>query len=133
MTHFSSGGDKFLGGENLLELLAFEAYAQNFETLKSKDIIIDKPNYDRIDTQRFGSFMQNSNAARLNLQTIASSLCPFLENLNADIVEKIEENEEFEIKGFEKDFKVQLFDRNGNEVEENELKVDCKELLNILK
>ncbi len=25
MTHFSSGGDKYLGGENLLELLAFEA------------------------------------------------------------------------------------------------------------
>ncbi len=86
MTHFSSGGDKFLGGENLLELLAFEAYAQNFQTLKEKGIVIAKPNYDRIDTQRFGSFMQNSRGARLNLQTIASSLRPFLENLNADIL-----------------------------------------------
>lgn len=57
MTHFSSGGDKYLGGENLLELLAFEAYGQNFQTLKEKDIAIAKPNYDRIDTQRFGSFM----------------------------------------------------------------------------
>ncbi|GAA7401404.1 hypothetical protein BD0140_12210 [Helicobacter pylori] len=36
MTHFSSGGDKYLGGENLLELLAFEAYGQNFQTLKEK-------------------------------------------------------------------------------------------------
>ncbi len=72
MTHFSSGGDKYLGGENLLELLAFEAYAKNFQTLKEKDIVIAKPNYDRIDTQRFGSFMQNSREARLNLQTIAS-------------------------------------------------------------
>lgn len=60
MTHFSSGGDKYLDGENLLELLAFEAYGQNFQTLKSKDIAIAKPNYDRIDTQRFGSFIQNS-------------------------------------------------------------------------
>ncbi len=67
MTRFSSGGDKFLGGENLLELLAFEAYAQNFQTLKEKGIVIAKPNYDRIDTQRFGSFMQNSREARLNL------------------------------------------------------------------
>ncbi|GAA8859376.1 hypothetical protein DUHN8_07200 [Helicobacter pylori] len=67
MTHFSSGGDKFLGGENLLELLAFEAYAKNFQELKAKDIAIAKPNYDRIDTQRFGSFMQNSREARLNL------------------------------------------------------------------
>ncbi|RKV58134.1 hypothetical protein DD777_07950 [Helicobacter pylori] len=85
MTHFSSGGDKYLGGENLLELLAFEAYVKNFQTLKEKDIVIAKPNYDRIDTQRFGSFMQNSSGARLNLQTIASSLRPFLENLDANI------------------------------------------------
>lgn len=116
-----------------MELLAFEAYGQNFQTLKEKDIAIAKPNYDRIDTQRFGSFIQNSREARLNLQTIASSLRPFLENLNADIVEKIEENEEFEIDKFEKDFKISLFDRNGGEVSIEEFKVDCKELLNILK
>lgn len=90
MTHFSSGGDKYLGGENLLELLAWELYAKNFQTLKEKDIVIAKPNYDRIDTQRFGSFMQNSREARLNLQTIASKLRPFLENLDADIIEAIE-------------------------------------------
>ncbi|RKV06005.1 hypothetical protein [Helicobacter pylori] len=132
MTHFSSGGDKYLGGENLLELLAFEAYAKNFQTLKEKDIVIAKPNYDRIDTQRFGSFMQNSREACLNLQEIASQLRPFLENLDADIIEAIEENEEFEIEGFEKDFKAQLFDRNGVETD-CDLKVDCKELLNLLK
>ncbi|EJB31764.1 hypothetical protein HPNQ4099_0159 [Helicobacter pylori NQ4099] len=132
MTHFSSGGDKFLGGENLLELLAWEAYGQNFQTLKSKDIVIAKPNYDRIDTQRFGSFMQNSREARLNLQEIASQLRPFLENLDADIIEAIEENEEFSIEGFEKDFKTMLLDRNGVETE-CDLKVDCKELLNLLK
>ncbi|WP_101020157.1 hypothetical protein [Helicobacter pylori] len=133
MTHFSSGGDKYLGGENLLELLAFEAYAQNFQELKAKDIVIAKPNYDRIDTQRFGSFMQNSREVRLNLQTIASTLRPFLENLYADIIEAIEENEEFSIEGFEKDdIKAQLFDRNGVETD-CDLKVDCKELLSLLK
>ncbi|GAA8350198.1 hypothetical protein KVL73_00290 [Helicobacter pylori] len=132
MTHFGSGGDKYLGGENLLELLAFEAYAKNFQTLKEKDIVIAKPNYDRIDTQRFGSFMQNSREACLNLQTIASKLRPFLENLDADIIEAIEENENFEIENFEKDFKTMLFDRNGVETE-CDLKVDCKELLNLLK
>lgn len=132
MTHFSSGGDKYLGGENLLELLAWEVYAKNFQELKEKDIVIAKPNYDRIDTQRFGSFMQNSNTARLNLQTIASKLRAFLENLDANIIEAIEENEEFSIKDFEKDFKAMLFDRNGAETE-CELQVDCKELLNLLK
>ncbi len=132
MTHFSSGGDKYLGGENLLELLAWEVYAKNFQELKEKDIVIAKPNYDRIDTQRFGSFMQNSSGARLNLQTIASNLRPFLENLDANIVEAIEENEEFSIESFEKDFKTMLLDRNGTATECN-LKVDCKELLNLLK
>ncbi|GAA7497511.1 hypothetical protein ckin125_10730 [Helicobacter pylori] len=133
MTHFSSGGDKYLGGENLLELLAWEAYAKNFQTLKAKDIVIAKPNYDRIDTQRFGSFMQNSSGARLNLQTIASQLLPFLENLDANIIEAIEENEEFEIEGFEKDFKTMLLDRDGEDITEIVLKVDCKELLSLLK
>ncbi|GAA8146639.1 hypothetical protein NP05227_00980 [Helicobacter pylori] len=132
MTHFSSGGDKYLGGENLLELLAFEAYGQNFQTLKAKDIVIAKPNYDRIDTQRFGSFMQNSREARLNLQEIASTLRPFLENLDANIIEAIEENEEFSIEGFEKEFKATLFNRDGTGTE-CDLKVDCKELLNLLK
>ncbi len=134
MMHFSNGGDKYLGGENLLELLAFEAYAKNFQTLKSKDIAIAKPNYDRIDTQRFGSFMQNSREARLNLQEIASSLRPFLEKLDANIIEAIEEGEEFEIEGFENEFKVQLFDRNGgNSISVEDFKVDCKELLKFLK
>ncbi len=133
MTHFSSGGDKYLGGENLLELLAFEAYGQNFQTLKEKDIVIAKPNYDRIDEQRFGSFMQKSREARLNLQTIASKLRPFLENLDTHIIEAIEENEEFEIKDFEKGSKITLFDRNGKDIPEIELKMDYKELLNLLK
>ncbi|PDW35737.1 hypothetical protein [Helicobacter pylori] len=132
MTHFSSGGDKYLGGENLLELLAWEAYAKNFQTLKAKDIVIAKPNYDAINEQRFGSFMQNSREARLNLQEIASTLRPFLENLDADIIEAIEENEEFSIEGFEKDFKTMLLDRNGVETE-CDLKVDCKEILSLLK
>ncbi|GAA9679464.1 hypothetical protein HpVH26_04040 [Helicobacter pylori] len=133
MTHLSSGGDKYLGGENLLEWLAFEVYAQNFQTLKGKDIVIAKPNYDSINEQRFGSFMQKSSGARLNLQTIAFHLRGFLENLDAHIIEAIEENEEFEIEGFTKDFKAQLFDRNGKDIPEIELKIDFKELLNLLK
>ncbi|GAA7376660.1 hypothetical protein MM0344_03510 [Helicobacter pylori] len=116
-----------------MELLAFEAYAKNFQTLKEKNIVIAKPNYDRIDTQRFGSFMKDSRETRLNLQTIASRLRHFLEKLDANIVEAIEENEEFEIENFKDDSKITLLDRNGGQVSIEEFKVDCKELLNILK
>ncbi len=70
----------------------------------------------------------------MNLQTIASTLRGFLENLDAHIIEAIEENEEFETGDLKKDLsKNRLFDRNGKEVEEIELKIDCKELLSILK
>lgn len=70
----------------------------------------------------------------MNLQTIASTLRPFLENLDADIIEAIEENENFEIENFEKDFKTMLFDRNGgNSISVEDFKVDCKELLKFLK
>lgn len=69
----------------------------------------------------------------MNLQTIASNLRGFLENLDAHSLEAIEENEEFEIEGFEKGSKITLFDRNGNDIPEIELKVDYKELLNLLK
>ncbi len=133
MTHFSNGGDKFLGGENLLELLAWEVYAQNFQALKEKQIVIAKPNYDGVDTQRFGSLMQNSREARLNLQTIASQLRPFLENLDDHALEAIEENEEVKINNFEEIFKITLLDKNGVEKTELSLKTDHKELLNLLK
>ncbi|GAA7196102.1 hypothetical protein HpBGD69_02800 [Helicobacter pylori] len=77
--------------------------------------------------------MQNSREARLNLQTIASRLRHFLEKLDANIVEAIEENEEFEIENFKDDSKITLLDRNGGQVSIEEFKVDCKELLNLLK
>ncbi|GAA9286061.1 hypothetical protein TH0233_08270 [Helicobacter pylori] len=78
--------------------------------------------------------MQKSREVCLNLQTIASNLRGFLENLDAHIIEAIEENEEFDIGELKKDLsKNKLFDRNGKEVEEIELKIDCKELLELLK
>ncbi len=69
----------------------------------------------------------------LNLKTIDSNLHGFLENLDAHIIEAIEENEEFETEGFEKGSKITLFDRNGKDIPEIELKIDYKELLNLLK
>ncbi len=69
----------------------------------------------------------------MNLQTIASILHGFLENLDAHIIEAIEENEEFEIEGFKKGSKITLFDRNGKDIPEIELKIDYKELLELLK
>ncbi|CAE6944411.1 dehydrogenase complex catalyzes the overall conversion of [Vibrio sp. B1REV9] len=40
--HFGAGGDKFLGGENLLELLAFEVFKKNKSELLAKGIQFEK-------------------------------------------------------------------------------------------
>lgn len=40
--HFGAGGDKFLGGENLLELLAFEVFKKNKKVLLEKGIQFEK-------------------------------------------------------------------------------------------
>ncbi|GAA8205283.1 hypothetical protein HpKG132_00490 [Helicobacter pylori] len=37
------------------------------------------------------------------------------------------------MKGFEKGSKITLFDRNGKDIPEIELKIDCKDLLELLK
>ncbi|GAA8018028.1 hypothetical protein JP0557_05950 [Helicobacter pylori] len=62
----------------------------------------------------------------MNLQTIASNLRPFLENLDAHIIEAIEENEEFEIKGFEKGSKSRCLIGMGKRYQKSNSKLIIK-------
>ena len=36
--HFAAGGDRYLGGENMLELLAFEVFKKNQNTMRELNI-----------------------------------------------------------------------------------------------
>lgn len=75
---FGNGGDPLLGGENILNILAYEVYKANLEEMRSKKITIVRPN-DKCS--RFaGSEMlvkepdEGDQASYLNLKILASRL-----------------------------------------------------------
>lgn len=77
--HFGAGGDRYLGGENLLELLAFEVFKQNKEKLLEHRIQFIKPP----ETKEFlGSeqLLSSSREAKMNTKVMMEVLRPFWEN-----------------------------------------------------
>lgn len=75
---FGAGGDQFLGGENLLELLAFEVFKDNQEILRNERISFVLPP----ECKKFpGSEMllSESQEAKLNMRQLMESLRPYWE------------------------------------------------------
>ncbi|OLQ70049.1 molecular chaperone DnaK [Photobacterium proteolyticum] len=76
--HFGAGGDKFLGGENLLELLAFEVFKKNKTALLAKGIQFEKhPEKDAFAGSE--QLLNNSQEAKINTKTLCEMLRPFWE------------------------------------------------------
>lgn len=76
--HFGTAGDKFLGGENLLENVAYLVFCENLKICREKHIQFTKP----LDATAFpGSEMllARSQFALTNMTTIMSQLRPYLE------------------------------------------------------
>ena len=99
--HFGSGGDKFLGGENLLEHMAYLTFRHNIELCRTNKIAFTKPQDAEIFT---GSemFLERTQAAATNSVMLASSLRKFWETC-----------EESNSTGIEK---IDLRDRDGKKV-----------------
>lgn len=101
--HFAAGGDKYLGGENILELLAFEVFKANQDQLREEQISFTLPP----ECQKFAGseiLINDSQEAKLNMKQLMEKLRPLWEK---------HENYEAE---FEKGFiKVNLFDKSGNQ------------------
>lgn len=77
--HFGSSGDKFLGGENLIENIAYLTFKANQDTCRDKQITFTKP----IDAEAFvGSEMliSNSQSALTNTTIVMSKLRPYWED-----------------------------------------------------
>lgn len=114
--HFGDGGDSYLGGENLLELLAFEVFKANRDTLRKAHIAFPLPP----QCQHFGGdemLISDSQEAWTNMRQMMECLRPFWERRD----------------GYEKLFdagvmKLRLFDSGGNKLENFELAVDVKML-----
>ena len=76
--HFGEGGDKFLGGENILKNLAFEICKNNLATLKEKDIHF----YCPVGCKEFDGYegvLDNSYEAIYNIKQIAEKFRGFWE------------------------------------------------------
>ena len=76
--HFGAGGDRYLGGENLLELMAFDIFKSNSTTLLAKGIQFERhPERDNFAGSE--QLISNSQEARVNTKTLCEKLRPFWE------------------------------------------------------
>jgi hypothetical protein len=117
--HFGAVGDKYLGGENLLELLAFEVFKRNQNTLREEKISFELPP----QCQKFLGgevLINNSREAKLNMLNLIDMLRPFWER------------EEFDNDIFDGKVAVNLYDNNGDMKPAIALDIDEEELTQIL-
>ncbi len=77
--HFGAGGDRLLGGENLLELLAYSVFKQNEKELRENEIQFLKP----ADAEKYCGMFEGSEAlisdsqqAKINQRQLAEKLRP---------------------------------------------------------
>ena len=141
--HIENGGDKYLGGENLLEKLAFEVFKANADKLRKNDKSAGFSFCKPVDCDDFpGSeiLISSSQEARRNTKTLMEALRPFWEGLHSydgkkDLSEEnivpsiLAEDEFYELDsdctiikdGF---VKVTLFDKEGTPQANFQLDID---------
>jgi len=90
LEHFGSSGDKFLGGENLLENMAYLVFQHNLEVCRNEKITFSKP-LDADDFPASETLLSNNQAAVTNTQMLMARLRPFWEKgeQNEDGIEKL--------------------------------------------
>jgi hypothetical protein len=117
--HFGAGGEKFLGGENLLESLAFHVFKNNSDKLRGKFIFTKPP----FESDFIGSevLISNTEIARKNTINLIKELRPFWER--TDFSDRIFEDGTIN---------VDLVDENENLIAGVELEVDEDKLLDII-
>lgn len=153
--HFGSEGDKYLGGENLLELLAFEVFKANVMFLgktKKNDnddkfsagFSFSKPK----ECDKFAgceTFVDNSQEARRNTKQLIEALRPFWEGIigvteeRNDEVKKDEESGTEIYKGYifkntddckfpiiNGEIELDLFDKDGHRKQKQKLFIENK-------
>jgi len=126
VVHFGAQGDKFLGGENLLELMAFSIFKkkENAELLLQKDITFTLPQ----NCKKFaGSEMliSDSSEAVYNTKSLMEKLRPIWENSESD-----ESKKDLDETG---EIRVNLLHSDGTEEAAVGLKTSHEELYAILR
>ena len=86
LTHFGAGGDRYLGGENILKELAYEILKENHELLRKKNISFAKPEWCKRFVGDEG-LVDKSPEAKLNIKRMMEKLRPFWETSTETSVE----------------------------------------------
>lgn len=117
---FGAGGDRYLGGENLLELLSFEVFKRNQDRLRDAGVTFILPP----ECNKFPGcelLISESQEAQLNMTQLMEKLRPLWERSD----------------GYKEQYsggkiKVNLFERSGALIEGFELECDADELERLL-
>lgn len=115
LEHFGSGGDRYLGGENILKELAFETFKKNIDTLRQKGITFYRPEW----CERFigdETLVDNNGTSKLNMKLLMEKL--------RGIWEQTEQ--------LENRIKINLFSKNGEMLTGEELVVEIEELNKVI-
>lgn len=100
--HFGTQGDRYLGGENLLQLLAYKVFTDNMDICRKEKIPFAKPNEFINVPAEYRGYVNDSQEARMNQKLMMEKLRPFWECNNEELMEEFEE------------FQISLFDVNGS-------------------
>lgn len=76
--HFGASGDKFLGGENLLENMAYQVFKSNADICRKEGVTFSKP-LDADDFPASETLISSSQDALTNTQMLMARLRPFWE------------------------------------------------------
>lgn len=104
--HFGTQGDRYLGGENLLQLLAFEVFTENIQLCRNEKIPFAKP-IELVDVPiELTGYVNDSQEAQMNQKLMMEKLRPFWERSDEHGESRVDINEFSE-------FQIGLFDVNG--------------------
>lgn len=120
ITHFGDGGDRRLGGENLLELMAFESFRNNLEIMRKFDAPFTLPEEEE-EFPGSERILSDSQQARTNTRQLMEALRPLWERT----------------RGYEKNYergviRLRLFTSRGEETTA-ELRIDMEEMEELLR
>lgn len=118
--HFGAGGDKYLGGENILSTLAYEVFKDNQDVCREKNIPFFRPK-GTVLMAGYEGMISSSQEAKMNMKQVMEKLRNFWEKGE----------------GYKKEYsseriKVNLFDKEGNNHGGVSLDIDTEKLDKII-
>ncbi len=121
ISHFGQGGDPYLGGENLLEVLSYHVFINNYEKLLKDRIVFIRPFGEKEITGKDYLVCQDSQYARFNQKRMMEKLRGVWEG-DTEIRESVKSGT----------IALSLFTMDGEAKDNYALEVDLEELDQLL-